>query len=595
MPSIFITASGEMKLGGFEMASSIKDDETLICDYGGVFRDINFRDWPSEITSPSGCLPWRQLRALPPYSIDSYMLGKLLSEIFQGVSRIPTEISSFIQRSTTSDHHQRPNPAELINGGALFRGVKVIEIADKMESLSVMDHEQRERFLTNISSNANQLPGDFVSYKVIPSLVGMFQISSARESIAGIRLLFSCAARLSPKETSTMIVPVLVVLLSKPDRAVRMALLESVPTVLDRLDSRAIQEKIYPQVISGFTDALPALREQTLKTSLLLAPKLTSRQLNGELLRFYARLQGDEQAGIRVNTTVCLGRIAKLLDESTRAKVLGAAFVKSLRDPFVPSRSAGLAAISATADLLPVEEIARNVLPNTIPLIIDTDSDVRRAALKAATQLITKLGSHAATMPVVVAVSPAEPTSAQSIASKSPPSDSSWGISSLADKLIGTDLSDDPKAKSYEPTHTTRRASETGNRAKAPVRSIQRKAPMVAVPIVTKETDGWGADEDLIQDLDSGCAPAVCTSPLFEDDDNPWSLSTSTNSGMCMSGDSGTRVLGDFEAQNTYIDPRTDGPASHSSLVRTKVSTPLKKDLKPMVLGKTKTKLSDHF
>jgi hypothetical protein len=371
-----------------------------------------------------------------------------------------------------------------------------------------------------------------------------------------------------------------------------MALLESIPSILDRLDSRIIQEKIYPPVISGFTDALPALREQTLKTSLLLAPKLTSRQLNGELLRFYARLQGDEQAGIRVNTIVCLGRIAKLLDESTRAKVLGVAFVKSLRDPFVPSRAAGLAAISATVDLLPIEEIARNVLPNTIPLIIDADSNVRGAALKAAHQLVKKLELHAATMPVVV--SPIEPTTAQSTTSKSPPSESSWNISSLADKLIGSDISDGPKdLKSCE-----RRVSETNHRSKAPVRSIQRKSSIVAAPIATKENDGWGADKDLIQDLDSECAPAFCSSPIFQDDDNPWTLSTSDGPGTFASRDIASKdtMSGDTANQNfLYIDPRTDGLASHSSLVRTKVSTSPKKDLKPMVLGKTKAKLSDHF
>ena len=41
--------------------------------------------------------------------------------------------------------------------------------------------------------------------------------------------------------------------------------------------------------------------------------KLSDRVINGELLRFLARTANDEQPGIRTNTTICLGKIAKNL------------------------------------------------------------------------------------------------------------------------------------------------------------------------------------------------------------------------------------------------------------------------------------------
>jgi SCY1-like protein 1 len=43
--------------------------------------------------------------------------------------------------------------------------------------------------------------------------------------------------------------------------------------------------------------------------------KLSDRIVNGELLKFLARTANDEQPGIRTNTTICLGRIAKNLGE----------------------------------------------------------------------------------------------------------------------------------------------------------------------------------------------------------------------------------------------------------------------------------------
>lgn len=61
-----------------------------------------------------------------------------------------------------------------------------------------------------------------------------------------------------------------------------------------------------------------------------------------EVLRHFARLQSkDDQGGIRTNTTVCLGKIAQHLHPQIRQKVLISAFIRAMRDPFPPARSAG--------------------------------------------------------------------------------------------------------------------------------------------------------------------------------------------------------------------------------------------------------------
>lgn len=66
---------------------------------------------------------------------------------------------------------------------------------------------------------------------------------------------------------------------------------------------------------SGFTDAAPVVREQTVKAVLPVINKLSDRTINGELLKFLARTANDEQPGIRTNTTICLGKIAKNLGQ----------------------------------------------------------------------------------------------------------------------------------------------------------------------------------------------------------------------------------------------------------------------------------------
>lgn len=71
---------------------------------------------------------------------------------------------------------------------------------------------------------------------------------------------------------------------------------------------------------SGFTDIAPVVREQTVKAVLTVISKLSDRTINGELLKFLARTANDEQPGIRTNTTICLGKIAKNLGQGVCRK-----------------------------------------------------------------------------------------------------------------------------------------------------------------------------------------------------------------------------------------------------------------------------------
>lgn len=53
-----------------------------------------------------------------------------------------------------------------------------------------------------------------------------------------------------------------------------------------------------------------------MKAVLTVVPKLSDRTVNGELLRHLAKTANDEQPGIRTNTTICLGKIARNLGSS---------------------------------------------------------------------------------------------------------------------------------------------------------------------------------------------------------------------------------------------------------------------------------------
>lgn len=62
-----------------------------------------------------------------------------------------------------------------------------------------------------------------------------------------------------------------------------------------------------------------------------------------------------------------------LIRLQTRQKVLVAAFARSLRDPFVHARNAGLLALAATSDLFSDDDCAGKILPALCPSLIDKE------------------------------------------------------------------------------------------------------------------------------------------------------------------------------------------------------------------------------
>lgn len=63
-------------------------------------------------------------------------------------------------------------------------------------------------------------------------------------------------------------------LFASPDRAIRLSLLELLPQYVDQLDKSVVVDKIWPNLLTGFSDTVPLIREATVKSILLLAPKV---------------------------------------------------------------------------------------------------------------------------------------------------------------------------------------------------------------------------------------------------------------------------------------------------------------------------------
>ncbi|KAK7281939.1 hypothetical protein RIF29_10337 [Crotalaria pallida] len=70
------------------------------------------------------------------------------------------------------------------------------------------------------------------------------------------------------------VLPTIVKLFASNDRAIRVGLLQHIDQYGESLSAQMVDEQVYPHVATGFSDTSAFLRELTLKSMLILAPKI---------------------------------------------------------------------------------------------------------------------------------------------------------------------------------------------------------------------------------------------------------------------------------------------------------------------------------
>ncbi|KAI9167605.1 putative inactive serine/threonine-protein kinase scy1 [Paramyrothecium foliicola] len=445
--SIYTSESGEWKLGGFELLSSVKDDESVIYTYGSLLPD-SARYAPPELARGG----WDVIKQHPHTAVDSFNFGTLIYEVFNGDYRgadqagqtksIPPTMHTSYKRLCNANPKARITVGNFLDQGnrtGSFFDSSLIKLTEGIDNLGVKSAEDREEFLNDLDQLSDDFPEDFFKMKIMPELMKSVEFGGGGPKALGVVL--KIAAKLSNDEFESKIIPFVVRLFGNPDRALRVCLLDGLPQMIDRLPQKVVNDKIFPQVVTGFTDLAPVVREQTLKSVLVIITKLSDRTINGELLRHLAKTANDEQPGIRTNTTICLGKIAKHLGTSSRSKVLIAAFTRSLRDPFVHARNAALMALGATTEYFTDDDSAARILPVVCPLLMDKEKLVRDQANRTMDVFLQKIRKAASAMPDTV-LPPPQTTDGQAprMSTPQPSANESsgwagWAISSFTNKL----------------------------------------------------------------------------------------------------------------------------------------------------------------
>lgn len=447
--SIYTSESGEWRVGGFEVLSNMNDTEAIIYNYGSLVPDSG-RYSPPELAN-SG---WDSIKKHPIYATDSYNYGALIFEVFNGdftgsdqagqTKNIPPSMQSSYRRLINSNPKARLSVGHFLEQGRRSGGffeTPLIKLTEGVDNLGMKTETEREEFLSDLDELSNDFPEDYFKMKILPELLKSVEFGGGGPKV--FTVVMKISTKLTDDDFEAKVTPVVVRLFSSPDRAIRVCLLDNLPLMIDRLPQKVVNDKIFPQMVTGFTDLAPVVREQTVKAVLTIIGKLSDRTINGELLKYLAKTSNDEQPGIRTNTTICLGKIAKNLGVSTRSKVLIAAFTRSLRDPFVHARNAALLALSVTADSFNDDDCANRILPALCPCLIDKEKLIREQTNKTMDVYLQRIRKSAASMPDT-ALPP--PTTGEAASSSTPrmstpqPSDAGsswtgWAISSFTNKI----------------------------------------------------------------------------------------------------------------------------------------------------------------
>lgn len=276
--------------------------------------------------------------------------------------------------------------------------------------------------------------------KILPELLKSVEFGGGGPSVFGA--IMKIGLKMPDDEFESRLGPLIIRLFNSPDRAMRVCLLDNLPLMVDRIPQKDINGKIWPAMTTGFGDTAPVVREQTVKGVLSVISKLSDRVINGELLRFLAKTANDEQPGIRTNTTICLGKIARNLGVGSRSKVLIAAFGRALRDPFVHGRSAALMALNATIDVFSDDDCATKILPAICMSLVDREKIVRDQANKTLDAYLQRVRKFASTLPD--SALPPDPVSGSTPAAaparmgnQNDTSWAGWAISSFTNKMAG--------------------------------------------------------------------------------------------------------------------------------------------------------------
>ncbi|KAL7490075.1 hypothetical protein ACHAW6_015802 [Cyclotella cf. meneghiniana] len=421
--AIFVTPGGDFKLGGFDLVTPLGEESGGPTPHFQTFDAAGV--CPDDYRSPERIAQrYDAMHSNPVHSMDCYSLAILIEYIYSHpnagtAGKVPAPLQKALVRMKNDSPKLRPRLQPLLKCPIFDNPyVKTQLFLDEAMAKPV---EERIAFLQNLSELLNRgvLDERAAVYKLLPLLImilkanagnetAMSQDVNRRQVLAVVPLLFQVAEAFLTKDSAsgeqkqssafqTHIAPLIPCLFGINDRGVRGAILQKISLLENHLDKNTINAQVFDPMCSGFTDSSGPLRELTLKSTIVLVPKLNAASLE-KMVRYLVRLQSDPEASIRTNTIIFVGKVSPSLSDMSRQKLILPAFTRAMKDPFTPCRLAALKAVIACKSYFTQKDVAEKVLPCIVPHLLDGAKEVRTEAFKVVDMFLVGLREESGRM-----------------------------------------------------------------------------------------------------------------------------------------------------------------------------------------------------
>jgi len=514
MASMFVNPAGEWKLGGVDYMYPASGEGSNLPPLKPL-PQLEKYDPPEKNAA--------RAKKSHKWSVDMWGLGCLIWEAYNGrlsrssslkvVNKIPKSLLKHYVALVTANPLSRPSPDSFIESCRAnnnFMANHFVTTNLFLDEVQIKEEKEQIKFFEDLTAHLDEFPPAYSKYKILPQLLNVYQYGNVKTAV--LAPLFKLGKLLGEEEYQEKIVPHVVSLFSSTDRSTRIYLLRQLPLFAEHLKPKVVNSQVFPNMVTGFMDTNPAIREQTVKGMLLLAPKLNDANLNSELMKHFARLQTrDDQGPIRTNTTVCLGKITPHLSPIVRQRVITSAFGRAMKDPFTAARIAGVLGMLNNIKYFTLKDCAYKAVPCLSALAVDPDKNVRDHVFKALKAFIEKLQQASDDPEKAAKLEEEAEVAEQPTQSGNPAKWAGWmttGVTSLTSKLYNAkpaqpqpaNSADKKPVKESKPAESKEPESKPLNLQKAAA-----KASVVAEnqPLDDdKEENGWDDDGDGWGDMD---------------------------------------------------------------------------------------------
>lgn len=422
--SIFVTQSGDFKLGGFfvtdELNSYNKSPSELFTLNPEVIEKVY--QSPERRRSEFSVI-YQKKEATDIYGFGCILLecfGEAISDSFS-TAKLPPLLRKIFAEITNAESSSRPTPTEVYSSSGFKRAFnnKYVKALMFLEEIQIKNEIEKLDFLKKLENDVDDFPSSSSLHKFLPALTELqnFQNNSGNANAEGAfdvshsALILKIVVKITRKtedevNKKLLLLPLITSMFNCNDRQTRIILLQNLSLYAEFLQSKQLNKEIFPKVVAGFSDSTVALREITLKSMVLLAPRLTPTNLNDVLVKAMFRLLDDKEPSLVTNTVVCFSKLLTDFDEKTRGKVVAAVFPKVLKSPHQHTRLAALRGISsAVRDLLEGNDegsvsdkkltnaklCVSKLLPALGFSLLDSNSEVRTEAFKTFHYILKQL------------------------------------------------------------------------------------------------------------------------------------------------------------------------------------------------------------